>query len=64
MAPAGSAGLVIVNYKLAGAYLRDVKSVCAPDIETAKRARKAINAACKPTVEIYTAASKRGKVAN
>jgi hypothetical protein len=54
-------GLVIVNYKLAGAYLRNAKSVFCEDIDLAKKLRKAVRAASKPRVRIYTTAPKRGK---
>ena len=54
-------GLVIVNFKTAGAYLRNAKSVYCADIETAKKLRTAVRAASKPTLKIYTAAPKRGK---
>ena len=54
-------GLVIVNFKRAGARLRNAKSVYCADIETAKKLRKAVRDASKPTLKIYTAAPKRGK---
>jgi hypothetical protein len=54
-------GLVIVNYKMAGAYLRNAKSVFCEDIDIGKKLRKAVRAACKPTLKIYTAAPQRGK---
>ena len=55
-------GLVIINFKRAGAYLRIAKSVYCPDINVAQKIRRAVKAASKPTLKIYTAAPKRGKV--
>jgi hypothetical protein len=60
----GREGLVIVNYKMAGAALRNAKSVFCEDIDIAKKLRKAVKAACKPTLKIYTAMPKRRKVAH
>jgi hypothetical protein len=54
-------GLVIVNFKRAGACLRNVKSVYCEDINVARKIRRTVKAACKPIVKIYTAAPKRGK---
>ena len=55
-------GLVIVNFKMAGAYLRDAKSVFVEDIQVARKLRKAVSAASKPALKIYTATTqKRGK---
>jgi hypothetical protein len=53
-------GLVIVNFKRAGACLRNVKSVFCRDINVARKIRSAVRAASKPIVKIYTAASKQG----
>lgn len=46
-------GVVIVNEKLAGAYLRDVPRVFCRDVETARRIKKIVRPA-KPTVKIFT----------
>ena len=54
-------GLVVIDYKMAGALVRSVQSVFCEDIEVAKKLRRAVRAASKPTVKIYTAAQKRGK---
>jgi hypothetical protein len=53
--------LVVVNYKVAGALLRNARSAFCEDIEVAKKLRRAVRAASKPTVRIYTAAPKCGK---
>lgn len=47
-------GVVIVNEKLAGAYLRDLPRVFCPDVETAKRVKKIVRPD-KPTVKVLTA---------
>ena len=55
-------GLVIVNFKMAGVYLRDAKSVFVEDIQVARKLRKAVSAASKPALKIYTVTTqKRGK---
>lgn len=52
-------GLVIVNFKMAGAYLRNARSVFCEDVEIAKKLRKAVRASSTPTLQIYTSASAR-----
>jgi hypothetical protein len=54
-------GLVVVNFKRAGAVLRNTKSVYCADIQTAKQLRKAVKAASKPMLRIYTSVPKWGK---
>jgi hypothetical protein len=54
-------GLVVVNFKRAGAYLRNAKSVFCPDINVAKKLRRTVKVASQPILKICTTAQKRGK---
>ncbi len=54
-------GVVIVNEKLAGAYLRDVPRVFCRDVETARRVKKIVRPA-KPTVKVFTAHAQGGSM--